>query len=62
VAANVRLWAGKRFIGYVTVFDAEPSEELLMIAFPDAIAYVHDERTNRWTVDLGEAPAPRCDN
>lgn len=60
--AKVRLRAGKRFIGYATVFDAEPSEAILMLAFPDALAYIHDERANTWTVDLGEAPAQRCDN
>lgn len=60
MAAKVRMTEGKRFIGYATIFDAEPSFDVLMIACPDARAFVWRQRDNMFTVDLGDAPAPLC--
>lgn len=53
---KVWLKEGSRFMGQVTIFDAEPSIELLMIAFPDAHAFSWRSHDNRFTVDVGDTP------
>jgi hypothetical protein len=54
MATKVWLKEGSRELGAVTIFDAEPSFQLLEIAFPDARSIAHDYRTDRWYVDVGD--------
>ena len=55
--AKVRIYAGERFCGWVTVFDGEPTYELLLTAFPDADAIFQSVDTGIFSVYLGEATA-----
>ena len=56
MATKVCLKHGSRFLGQVTIFDADPSFALLIIAFPEARGFLWSSRTNQFTVDVGDEP------
>ncbi len=55
MASTVSLKDGLRFMGQVTVFDVEPSFQVLQLAFPEARSWTWRSRDNRFTVDVGDA-------
>jgi hypothetical protein len=55
MATKVSLKDGSRHLGQVTIFDADPSFDLLKLAFPDARSIVHNFKTDQWTIDVGES-------
>jgi hypothetical protein len=55
VPAKVRIFAGGRYCGYLTVSDSEPSLELLCAVFPEAEAILEWLSTGQFDVYLGEA-------
>ena len=62
MATKVSLRDGSRYLGQVAIFDAEPSFELLEIAFPDARSIIKDWRTGHFTVDVGDSPVLAYDD
>ena len=54
MATVIYLKVGDGDVGTVELFDAEPSFDILKLAYPDARVIFHDFKSDRWTVQLGE--------
>ena len=61
MAAKIKLTHNGKEFGAVTIFDAEPSFELIHAVFPGPLRITHDFKHDTWFVDLLDASAPMLD-
>ena len=58
MAGKIQVTHNGKVIGSMTLFDCEPSFELLHAIFPGPLRITHDYKTDAWFADLADAPAP----
>ena len=58
MATKVQVIHNGAVFGSMTLFDAEPSFELIHALFPGPIRVIHDIKHDTWFADLLDAPAP----